>query len=346
MNLLRKINSRTIITGIIIASIVTGGIVGLYYLSSHNLGLPDYKVITDFEGRNVTIPYEVNRVVVLESYDIVYALGQWDKVVGISKYAYSNPILVAADEQYNFNLTDVPSPGSSFSVNIEELVLEDPEVVIAYASSHMQDILPQIEALNISVVLISLDNLDDLYQCIELLGEIFNVSDRASEIITYMKKTMDIPSSKTNDLTIDSKLKMIHLWSSKTKVTGGLGVTNTYIHISGCINPAVDIKEKYAEVSIEEIIAWNPDVIVIWGSAKYTPEDILNDTQWQSISAVQNQKVFKYPKLSTWSPASPLIVLRMGMWAYPDLFTDINFETVSNDLFMNIYGINDPFEWQ
>jgi iron complex transport system substrate-binding protein len=328
------------------AMAVVSGVSICYYYNLSSMSHPEYRIVTDFEGREVAIPYEVKRAVVLEGYEIVYALGAWDKVVGLSKYAKDNPILKAADEKYNLSLSNIPSPGSSFSVNLEELVNENPDVVIAYSSKQMKDILPQIEALNISVVLISLSDLDDLYKYVRLLGDIFNAKDEAEQIIQRMKDIMNLATSRTADIPMESRLKMIHLWSKKNKVTGGLGVTNTYINLSGCINPAAYLDEKYAEVSVEEISIWDPDVIVIWGWAKYTAEEILNEPQRQSISAVQNRKVYKYPKgLSTWSPAACLLVLRMAMLANPDRFGDINFEETTDRFFTDTYGIQCPLEW-
>ncbi len=106
---------------IVAAVVVIGGVSVYYYYSLHyslpSTSHPQYKTITDFEGRSHYTICEVERAVILEGYEIVYALGVWDKVVGLSKYAEANPILIAADEKYGLNLSNIPSPGSSFNVN-------------------------------------------------------------------------------------------------------------------------------------------------------------------------------------------------------------------------------------
>ncbi len=51
----------------------------------------------------------------------------------------------------------------------------------------------------------------------------------------------------------------------------------------------------FVDVSIEQIIAWDPDVIWFPQYSDYTAEDLLNDPAWSSISAVQNNRVHQFP---------------------------------------------------
>ncbi|MCD6548567.1 MAG: ABC transporter substrate-binding protein, partial [Thermodesulfobacterium sp.] len=108
----------------------------------------------------------------------------------------------------------------------------------------------------------------------------------------------------------------------------------------GGINPAGFIKQRYADVSIERILLWNPDVIFIWGYAGYTPEWILNNSQWEHIKAVKNKQVYKLPHWSTWSPRVALVALYMAMKIYPEYFKDINFEKIADNFYRKVFGIS------
>ncbi|MHC1627677.1 MAG: ABC transporter substrate-binding protein [Candidatus Nezhaarchaeales archaeon] len=313
---------------------------------TYKLELNAVRCVVDFRGKEVEIPYKIERAVVLAEYQIVYALGAWDSVVGVSRYAYSNPIMLALKD---INITTVPSPGTPWSLNLEELVALNPQVVLTYGFSVKTNrTVEQIENLGIPCVVVSLSKLDDLYRLIRLYGKIFNKEDRAEELITLINQTLDLVKERTANLTDEERPKVIHTWSKPLKVTGGLGVTNTLIELAGGKNPAAleFPDEKYPTVSIEKIIEWEPDVIIIWGAAKYGVEDILNNSQWQSIPAVQNGNVYKYPRTSTWAPEIAILALRFAKWIHPELFSDINIQEYADQLFMQVYGIPSPFEWE
>ncbi|RLF18677.1 MAG: hypothetical protein DRJ68_06660 [Thermoprotei archaeon] len=310
------------------------------------LELSVVRCVIDFRGKEVEIPYRVERAVVLAEYQIVYALGAWNCVVGVSHYAYSNPIMLALRD---VNITEVPSPGTSWSLNLEELMALNPQVVLTYGfSPRTNRTVEQIENLGIPCIVISLSDLDDLYRLIRLYGEVFGKEDRAEELISMINQTLNLIRERTANLSIEDKPKVIHTWSSPLKVTGGLGVTNTLIEIAGGINLAASEfpNEKYPTVSIEKILEWKPDIIIIWGAARYSAEDILNDPQWQSVPAVQNGKVYKYPRTSTWAPEVAILALRFAKWIHPELFSDINIQEYADQYFMQVYGIPGPFEWE
>ena len=64
------------------------------------------------------------------------------------------------------------------------------------------------------------------------------------------------------------------------------------IETAGGVNVTAGFQsdELWTDVNIEQIIAWNPEVIYIPAYADYTVEDILNDPQWAKISAVKNKR--------------------------------------------------------
>src|SRR5208337_4485068 len=108
----------------------------------------------------------------------------------------------------------------------------------------------------------------------------------------------------------------------------------------GGLNAASEIGDRNADVPLEKIIRWNPDVIFIWGSAKYKVSDILDNPQWKHINAVKIGRVFKAPEWSTWSPRLAPVALWMAMRTYPELYKDINFNDCMEKFFQNVFGIS------
>ena len=88
----------------------------------------------------------------------------------------------------------------------------------------------------------------------------------------------------------------------------------------------VDIEGGFVDVSIEQIIAWNPDVIWIPPYASYTVESLLDDPAWSTINAIKNKKVYMCPSSDFEPWDQPTAAVTLGVcWAthklYPDLYS-------------------------
>lgn len=101
-----------------------------------------------------------------------------------------------------------------------------------------------------------------------------------------------------------------------------------------------EIPSRNADVSVERIINWNPDIIFIWGSAGYDETWIYNNSQWKFIKAVRERKVYKLPHWSTWSPRLAPIVLYMAIKTYPEVFGDVNFEKMVDEFYQKVFGLS------
>ena len=77
---------------------------------------------------------------------------------------------------------------------------------------------------------------------------------------------------------------------------------------SGAKNPAEDLTGKLAEVDMEQMLLWNPDIIYIGNHSDLMPSDLLENKQtgrdWSVINAAKNHQVYKIPiGAYRWDPA-------------------------------------------
>jgi iron complex transport system substrate-binding protein len=135
-----------------------------------------------------------------------------------------------------------------------------------------------------------------------------------------MEESFASMASKTSHISPEHRRKVLWLWGKPTSVSGGTGLQHELIKLTGAINPAEAIQAMHPEVSMESIISWDPDVIFIWGSARYGPEELLSGPQWKSVKAVRDGKVFKAPALTTWSPTICSLAMWMAWKIYPEYF--------------------------
>ena len=128
---------------------------------------------------------------------------------------------------------------------------------------------------------------------------------------------------------------------SSLRVAGGKSYNNFYIDLAGGKNVAADLG-MFVEVGIEQIIAWDPEVILLNGfEAKLSPQDVYDNPLLADVSAVKNRRVYKMPLGGyRWDPPnqeSPLTWLWLSMILHPDKF-DWDLSERINSNYEFIYG--------
>ncbi|MBU4320182.1 MAG: ABC transporter substrate-binding protein [Nitrospinae bacterium] len=289
---------------------------------------------TDKMGRVVTVPVPVKRAVLFETYELSAGLGVWDRIAGISRYAHENDLMLALKPDI---AKTAPSAGSGFDVNIEMLLKLRPDIVLTW--TFKPETVKFMEEKGLKVIAVYPESLHELYGVMRLQGSLFGKEKKVESTIAQMEKIFALIRGRVSRIPPERRKKVIWLSGKPTTVSGGIGVNNDMFSLINGINPASSIRERSAEVSIEQIIAWNPDIIFIWGSARYGAADIIGNPQWRHVSAAKNSRVYKAPKWSTWSPRLAIVALWMAMKTYPEYFVDINLEKAADDFYREVYGI-------
>ena len=95
------------------------------------------------------------------------------------------------------------------------------------------------------------------------------------------------------------------------------------------------------QVSIEQVIKWNPDIIITTDPDFYAK--VYNDSSWSSINAVKNHEVYLSPQSPfKWfdRPVGANIIIGVPWTAkviYPDKYTDIDMVSVTKEFYSNFY---------
>lgn len=316
-------------TGIIVALALT-------LFSINGTAMAETMTCTDKLGRTVTVAVPVNRAVFFQIYELIPALGIWDKVVGIGRWAHDNDLMKAAKPEI---ANVLPAAGTGVDVNIETLLTLKPDVVITW--TFKPEAVKFMEEKGLNVIAVFPESLAELYDVMRLQGKLFGKENRAEAVIKEMEKVFALVKEKVPEIPSQSKKKVLWLYGSPTRVACA-SVPSDLIRMTGGINPAAGISQADSDVSMEQIIAWNPDVIFIWGYAGYSAQTILESAQWRPIKAVTEGRVYKAPPWSNWSPAVASVALWMAMKTYPDSFKDADFKRVCNDFYREVYGV--PYE--
>ena len=288
---------------------------------------------TDKLNRTVEIPLPVQRVVFMQMYELMPVLNVWDKVVGVAEYVYRDDLITAVKP----DIRSIPHVGSGSNANIEALLKLQPDLVITWA--WQPETIRFMEEKGLRVIAIYPENIEGLYEVMRLLGTIFQKESRVETAISEMEAIFSLIREKEAGREPATKRKMAYIGGKSNSVAGSIGIDNDLLRLIGGINVGGSIPERSAMVSLEQIVVWNPEVIFIWGNAGYTAQDILDNPQWRFVKAVRENRIYKLPRWTTWSPRLALVALWMAKKAYPEDFRDVDFSQQAENLYQKLFNI-------
>ena len=195
------------------------------------------------------------------------------------------------------------------------------------------------------VILSSTESYDTIRTALTLMGTVVNEPQRAEDIIAKFDELIAKVEERTASVADEEKPTVMFLGgSSMYSVAPGAMIQSDIMETAGGVNAVegVDVLGDFAEVSAEEIIAWNPEVIWIPAYADYTVDDVLNAPEFSSVAAVQNGAVYSFPSaLEPWDYPTASACLGVCWAAYnlhPDLYSYEELIEDVNALYDLIYG--------
>lgn len=297
--------------------------------------------ITDMAGRKVTVP-------TAENIESVFSAGP---VAAIFLYMVVPDKLLG----WNYELNDVeksiildkyqdlPNFGMGDAVNYEAVIAANP--TIAINSGKINDaMVSDCDALSesLGIPVVAVDNeLNNSAEAFRFMGELLGVEDHAEELAQYAEQVFtDI--NVLSDIPEEKKVSVYFGNGKDSLETAPRG--SQHAQILDAIN-AVNVADlelgdgSRVQISAEQLLAWDPDVIVVNGEPKAdksgssAAEDILSNPDYASLKAVQDQKVYGTPNAPfSWvdRPAGPNRLIGMRWFSaliYPEYIKcDINEE--------------------
>ncbi|HHV07635.1 MAG TPA: ABC transporter substrate-binding protein [Firmicutes bacterium] len=297
--------------------------------------------VVDQLGRTVKVPSKVERIAspYAIANSLVIALGAGDKIVGVETYAKDSKLYAKAAP----HLLEAPGIGSGRELNIEECLKLNPDLVIV--PSRMKEAAEKLEAQGVATIAIFPEDLDQMADTFALVGKAIGCEERANELVNFYREKTDMVKDLTASLA-ETDRPRVYLTSKDPLTTCTTEMyQHTMIELAGGQNCSAELdKGFWAQVSLEQVLTWNPDVIALVQGAKFTPEELMADPKWQSIPAIKSGRVYQFPSnLESWDYPTPGAVLGL-LWLtstlHPDLYERTNLEGDAQAFYQQFYNID------
>ncbi len=282
------------------------------------------KIITDMAGVQVEVPTKIERIADAwrAHNEVLTMLGEGDKIVATSIPSNACPWLHKVNPQMNNAVVCFTT-----DVNMEELVKSDPDIVFVSIGTKYVDTIKQ---AGIPVVQLNFTDFDSLKACYKLTGEILGkeTSEKADQYIEYLDNKIQELTEVTSKIPDANKPSVLHIASvDPIQVDGDTTIIDNWIKVAGGKNAAVGVTGNFKPVSIEQILEWNPDIVILMSSAVGAAK-INTDEIWAQVPAIKNGKLYRNPEGAfPWDRYSAEEAMQI-QWAakmlYPAEFADLD----------------------
>lgn len=307
--------------------------------------------ITDQRGKTASFDRPAERLVFIPipiASTFIAVDGSPRKMVGmnpLSMNAIKGGILETMFPEVVNVSTDVVK-GGRFTPNIETILSLAPDVVFQWADigDHM---LEPLDRAGLRVLGMKYGTQADLEYYTGMLGQVAGKSAKVDALFARFhdkrteieRQVASIPAAKRPGVAYFGRYNEMNAYGIKT-------YHDFYVDLVGGRNVAEGVVGSNTTVTVEQVLAWDPEVILLGNFDNATPQDVYNDPRWRSLRAVRSKRVYKAPMGGVrWDPPGEESVLTW-MWLanllHPDRFSyDIRGETRAHYRFLYNYALSD-----
>ena len=293
--------------------------------------------VTDQAGRQVTIEFQPETLVsgYYITTSLLIALGLQDELVGIEAKADTRPIYALSAPE----LLELPSVGTAKEFDLEGCAAMAPDLVILPLK--LESAADSLAELGIPALLVNPEDQALLNEAVTLIGAATNTQARAQALLDFSAEQ----EQRLADTLAGAETPSVYLAGNSDflSTAGDAMYQSDMIRMAGGVNAAAEITDTYwAEVSYEQVLAWDPDYIVLASDAGYTVDDVLADPNLAGCAAVENGNVFQIPgDAEAWDspvPGGILGAVWLSSVLHPDLCPEADSLAVIDEFYQTFYG--------
>lgn len=294
--------------------------------NTNNSENSNYPMILDNYGRTVTINSKPQKALTLgpNCTELFVALGLRDYITGTSLANHSRGPLPEYEKQY----ADMPQLNYG-SATREAVITSGADFIYGidweFGESGLD--IDELESYGITVYMNSAMTLEEQYQEILDIGKIFGIEDVAQNYVADQKARIQAVQDKIQGL--DAPTVLVYDSGSNGVFTcSGSNFESLLISLAGGKNIFYDLTEKqWITVSYEEVIARNPDIILIHDYDTPSVEEKIAEIKANDIlsqlECVKNER-FAVISLESVLPGNRMAytVESLAKKFFPDVFID------------------------
>ena len=241
-------------------------------------------VLRDDTGATLRLPKAAARIVSLAPHatENLFAAGAGERVIGVVEYS-----------DFPAAAKRIAKVGDHAHPDFESILALKPDLVIVWQSGNAAGIVKRLETLGLPVYQTRPDRLEDIPANIEKLGRLAGseaVSSRAGAAFRHRLAALNKQYSARPPVKV-----FYQTWHQPLLTVGDSQIISEVIRLCGGENIFAGLAAKAPSVSIEAVLAANPEVIVASGMGYDTPIGLEDWKKWLQMLAVARGNLFHIP---------------------------------------------------
>lgn len=191
---------------------------------------------------------------------------------------------------------------------------------------------------------------DQTAHCYEVLGDVLGMEDEAKKLADYCTKVASDVAAAVATIPDEDRVSLYYAEGPEGLQTEPSNSSHALVfELAGARNVAEGIEVQGGSgktpVSLEQVLAWNPEVIVAWDSERFEggADDLIRtDSNWSTVKAVQDGRVYTMCQTPfSWLDRPPAVNRFIGLqWLtnllYPDAY-DIDIVETTKEFYSMFY---------
>ncbi|WP_296256823.1 ABC transporter substrate-binding protein [uncultured Ezakiella sp.] len=289
------------------------------------------KTIKDYQGEEVTLEKPFERAAVLSAtpLNIWYDLG--GKSICTSEISENVKLI----PEYKDEITKLPKVGRVFSINMEAVIEQEPDLIIAQVGTQSTQ-AKKFRDMGINTITTYVKTFEDVINTYDTFGKILNNEEKANEKIEYLisqKELLESKAPKNGD-----SIVILYVTGNGISVKLDNSIAGDVAKILGLKNIASDLKpdsigSENTPLDIEYIVESNPDYVLVTSmvesneeAIKIMEEEFNNNPIWSGVEAIKENKVIYLPQQYFLFNAGPYYdeaIEYMAMSIYPEIYGNV-----------------------
>lgn len=237
--------------------------------------------VNDESGRTVRLTQPARRIVSLSPHitENLFAIGAGNRVVGTVEFS-----------NYPEEAKKIRQIGGYEKIDLEAVAALRPDLVIAWASGNSASHVAKLRAIGLPVVVTETRRIEDVPADLERLGALSGTSVAARAAAARFRDRLVALRARYAG---QPKVGVFYqVWNQPLMTVGGGQIISDAIRLCGGENVFAALKPMAAAVTVEAVLAADPEAIVASGMGDARPEWLDEWRRWPALTAVARDNLF------------------------------------------------------
>lgn len=316
-------------------------------------------IVVDHAGHEVEVPNKIEKIVIdqvpiLSTY-MAYNEGKAPYIVGYAgslKQVISETVLKDMAPEL---LDAINTVQGQSDINVEEIIKLKPDVIFYNAKN--QDRYEKLSKTGVPCIgFVTMgadtpaDPINRYGEWLKLLEDVFDEKGKMDDFLKAGDDIVKDVEERIAKVPDEKRPSGMILWKYQegTPIVAGKGTFGDFWLKRLKVNNVAGEAKGYANVNVEQIYSWNPDIFYLDGPGllNIKTEDVYNNSvegfDFSNLKSVKDKRVYN-SKLGMWNwltpnPDAPLVLAWLASETYPEAFKDYDLNKVIKDYYQKWYN--------